>query len=140
MSILRIAVFVTTMVALAACVHSGTGTQQSTAGQSGAQLFQTYCASCHGTQAHGDGPAAPTVAIPVPDLTGIAARNGGVFPSEKVYQIIDGQWEIPPHGSRPIPLWGYEFFGGDGDDETEHREASKKIDSLVAYLASLQRR
>ncbi len=134
----RLAVFFPTIVALAACAHPGS--QGLPAAQTGADLFQKHCASCHGSQAHGDGPSAHTVNIPVPDLTRIAARNGGEFPAEKVYRIIDGQWEIPAHGTRPMPLWGYEFYGDEGDDETQHREAEKKIDSLVAYLASLQRR
>ena len=77
---------------------------------------------------------------PVPDLTRIASRKGGDFPSEKVFRIIDGQWEIPAHGTRPMPLWGYELLGTDGDDESQHREATQKIDSLVAYLAPIQRR
>jgi mono/diheme cytochrome c family protein len=138
MWISRLATFLPAAAVLVACTH--TGDSHSTAASSGAELFQANCASCHGAQAHGDGPAAATAGIPVPDLTRIAARNGGEFPAEKIYRIIDGQWEIPAHGSRPMPLWGYEFFGTEGDDESEHREASQKIDRLVAYLASLQQR
>jgi hypothetical protein len=78
--------------------------------------------------------------MPVPDLTGIARRNGGEFPSEKVFRIIDGQWELPAHGSRPMPLWGYDFYGDEGSDEEEHHQATARIDSLVSYLASIQRR
>ena len=136
--ILRLSVSFHVIVAMTACAHPGSGASPS--GPSGAALFQKHCASCHGAQAHGDGPSAHTLDIPVPDLTRIAARNGGEFPSEKVYRIIDGQWEIPAHGTRPMPLWGYEFFGDEGDDEAGHREAGKKIESLVAYLAALQRR
>lgn len=137
MWISRLAISISAAVALGACAHSGDS--RSAAGQSGKGLFEAHCARCHGPQARGDGPDAHTLETPVPDLTRVAARNGGEFPAEKVYRIIDGQWEIPAHGSRPMPLWGYEFFGGEGDDESEHREASKKIDRLVAYLASLQR-
>ena len=139
MWISRLAMSVCAAVALAACAHSGS--PESGTGPSGKELFEENCARCHGPQAHGDGPAANTLGIPVPDLTRIAVRNGGEFPAEKIYRIIDGQWEIPAHGSRPMPVWGYEFFGDEGgDDESEHREASRKIDSLVAYLSSLQRR
>jgi mono/diheme cytochrome c family protein len=138
MWILRSAVLVPAALALSGCAHPGS--HQSATVQSGAQLFRAHCSSCHGLQAHGDGPDAHTIDIPVPDLTRVASRNGGEFPSEKVYQIIDGQSEIPAHGTRPMPLWGYDFFGGEGDDESEHRQASEKIDSLVAYLASIQRR
>ena len=138
MWITRLTMLVPVTVALAACAHSGQSRQAPV--QSGADLYQANCATCHGMQAHGDGPTAASLDIPVPDLTRIAARNGGEFPAEKVFRIIDGQWEIPAHGTRPMPLWGYEFFGEEGDDESEHREATRKVDSLVAYLASLQRR
>jgi hypothetical protein len=36
-------------------------------------------------------------------------------------------------------VWGYEFFGDDADDELAHARAASKIDSLVAYLRSIQR-
>src|SRR5689334_9348152 len=57
----------------------------------GAQLFRTYCASCHGTTGTGGGAAAVAMKVTPPDLTGIAARNNGVFPSERVRQIVLGK-------------------------------------------------
>ena len=56
---------------------------------SGSDLFKTYCVSCHGASAHGDGPLAAYMKKPPPDLTQFAARNGGVFPSALVASIID---------------------------------------------------
>jgi mono/diheme cytochrome c family protein len=41
-----------------------------------ATLYQAYCASCHGTEARGDGRASGMLSVPVPDLTRIAARDG----------------------------------------------------------------
>jgi mono/diheme cytochrome c family protein len=142
MWISRLAVVIPAAFALSSCGHIGGHDPAEVPPvevQPGAQLYQTHCSRCHGPAAHGDGPAAHTIDTPVPDLTRIASRNGGVFPSEKIYRIIDGQSEVPAHGTRPMPLWGYDFFGDEGDDEAEHREASKKIDSLVAYLRSVQR-
>ena len=47
----------------------------------GPQLYQRFCASCHGPQAYGDGPVAATLKVMVPDLTRIARRQqGGEFP------------------------------------------------------------
>jgi|OpeIllAssembly_1097287.scaffolds.fasta_scaffold277769_2 mono/diheme cytochrome c family protein len=43
----------------------------------GAALFQAYCASCHGRNGKGDGPAARAIRTPVPDLTQIAAAHPG---------------------------------------------------------------
>ena len=125
------------LLALAGCAQPVR--QETSQAPSGAQLFKENCARCHGVEAQGDGPDSHAVGIPVPDLTLIARRNQGEFPSEKVFRIIDGQWEIPAHGTRPMPVWGYDFYGGDGDDESEHHEATARIDSLVKYLASLQR-
>ena len=43
------------------------------------------------------------------DLTILAKNNGGVFPVQKVYEIIDGRKEVEAHGSREMPVWGREF-------------------------------
>jgi len=106
--------------------------------QTGAQLFRVYCAGCHGTTARGDGPVSDIINVKVPDLTRISSRNGGVFPDEKIYRIVDGQSEMPSHGRRQMPIWGYEFFGAEGDDESEHKQASERVDSVVKYLRELQ--
>jgi|SRR5688572_7105939 len=60
-------------------------------GDSGAALFRTYCASCHGQDARGAGPMADQLRRLPPILTSFAARNGGVFPGERVKRIIDGE-------------------------------------------------
>ena len=43
----------------------------------GPALSKAYCASCHGTDAKGDGPMAKSLKVKPADLTRIAARNGG---------------------------------------------------------------
>jgi mono/diheme cytochrome c family protein len=59
--------------------------------ESGSELYTTYCASCHGANAHGNGSVAIFLRVPPADLTQIAKRNKGVFDAEKVYRIIDGR-------------------------------------------------
>ena len=76
---------------------------------SGSDLFKTYCAACHGTSAHGDGPLAAMMKKPPPDLTQFAARNGGTFPSALVAQIIDGRQPVKGHGGPDMPVWGDAF-------------------------------
>jgi len=105
---------------------------------SGARLYEVFCASCHGVRGHGDGPVAPFIKADVPDLTLIFERYGGQFPAEQVYRIIDGQSQRPSHGPRNMPVWGYEFFAGDSDDQTAHNQAGDTVERLVAYLASIQ--
>ncbi|MBI4264373.1 MAG: c-type cytochrome, partial [Acidobacteria bacterium] len=55
-------------------------------GDEGSRLFRTYCASCHGADARGMGPMADHLRHAPPDLTQFASRNGGVFPSERVFR------------------------------------------------------
>ena len=73
------------------------------ADDTGSRLFRTHCASCHGIDARGTGPIAGHMRRAPSDLTQYTQRNGGVFPSERVYRIIDGR-DIPSHGEREMPI------------------------------------
>jgi mono/diheme cytochrome c family protein len=107
--------------------------------ESGERIYRVSCAACHGIDARGAGPVSPLLNVEVPDLTRIAARRDGAFPELEIYRIIDGQAQLQAHGARHMPVWGYEFFGDETDDETAHARAVGKIDSLVEYLRSIQR-
>lgn len=122
-------------VALAACAARPSPRAE----LSGDRLYAASCAACHGPSARGDGPVAPILNVPVPDLTRIASRRGGKFPTDDVYRIIDGQANLAAHGPRHMPVWGIEFFGEDADDESAHAAATEKVDRLVGYLRSIQR-
>jgi mono/diheme cytochrome c family protein len=137
--VIRLTVLLTVLL-LISCA-SGTNTRQAApaAPESGERIYRVSCAACHGADAHGSGPVAPLLNVAVPDLTLIAARRNGAFPELEVYRIIDGQADLRAHGARHMPVWGYEFFGDDADDELAHARAASKIDSLVAYLRSIQR-
>ena len=56
----------------------------------GEQLFRDNCSGCHGIGGKGDGPAAEGLEPKPADLTRLAARNGGVFPTADVMSAIDG--------------------------------------------------
>jgi mono/diheme cytochrome c family protein len=122
---------------LAACASSPRETLP-VAGESGATLFRLNCASCHGVDGYGDGPVAKSLTVPVPDLTRIAARRGGRFPREEIARIIDGLSPFAAHGSREMPVWGYEFFDPRLDDEAASALANERVSRLVDYLASIQ--
>jgi mono/diheme cytochrome c family protein len=122
---------------LAACASSPRETLP-TAGESGTTLYRLNCASCHGVDGYGDGPVAKSLTVPVPDLTRIAARRGGRFPREEVARIIDGLSPFAAHGSREMPVWGYEFFDPRLDDEAAQALADERVRRLVDYLASIQ--
>jgi nucleotide-binding universal stress UspA family protein/mono/diheme cytochrome c family protein len=102
----------------------------------GRETFRTYCASCHGTSARGDGQLAASLRRKPADLTEIAKRNGGLFPSDVVFRTIDGRQPVRGHGGPDMPAWGDTFLKSrDGGDAKTVRET---IGSLVEYLQSLQ--
>lgn len=104
----------------------------------GGELFRTYCATCHGTSARGDGPLASSMKRKPADLTEIAARNGGLFPTELVFRTIDGKNPVRGHGGSDMPVWGDAFARSrDGGDPEKVRAM---IQSLVDYLESVQAR
>jgi mono/diheme cytochrome c family protein len=105
---------------------------------SGASLYRQLCVSCHGPGAHGDGPVAPALRTPVPDLTRISARHGGEFPADGVREMIDGRAALPAHGSREMPVWGYELEAGAPANAPGRASAQAMTDRLVEYLRSIQ--
>lgn len=123
----------------AASVRSPTRPEDALVLDQGERLYEVSCSGCHGAHARGNGPVAPLLQAFVPDLTLLASRRGGSFPADEVYRIVDGQADLTAHGPRHMPVWGYEFFGEDPDDEVAHREATEKIERLVRYLQSIQR-
>src|SRR5579863_948889 len=77
---------------------------------SGRQMYDAYCASCHGQGGTGNGPAAPALRVSPTDLTQLAAKNGGSFPGPRVAQVIKGDLSMPAHGSKEMPVWGPVFL------------------------------
>ena len=52
------------------------------------------------------------------------------------YRIGDSM--VIAHGTRQMPIWGYEFWVEEGADVTAERDAREIIDRLVDYLESIQ--
>jgi mono/diheme cytochrome c family protein len=102
----------------------------------GPDLYHAYCASCHGADAQGNGPAAPALNTKVPDLTTIAQRNGGAFPAERVRKIIMGDEIVVAHGSRDMPVWGRVFHRVEEDRDY----GAVRLQNLTNYLQSLQKK
>jgi hypothetical protein len=75
----------------------------------------------------------------VPDLTRIAKRQGGVYPDEKMRQIIDGRAPLRPHGTRVMPVWGYEFYAQNGTKPDSSQKTDEMVRRLADYVRSLQR-
>jgi len=102
----------------------------------GRDLFDFYCATCHGRDGKGGGPVAAALKVPPPDLTQFARANGGVFPRRRVELFVmhGGNVQAPAHGSSEMPVWGPVFLGLDRSDTL----ATVRIANVVDYVGSLQ--
>jgi mono/diheme cytochrome c family protein len=121
---------------LAGVLLAGRADAQSPAAATGDYLFRTYCAACHGTSARGDGPLADSMRRRPANLTEIAKRNKGVFPSEEMLRVVDGRSPVKGHGGPDMPVWGDVFARSvDGGDPAI---VQARIKALVAYLESIQ--
>ncbi|HKT69629.1 MAG TPA: cytochrome c [Terriglobales bacterium] len=102
---------------------------------SGKEMYVTYCASCHGTHAKGDGPAAGALKTPPADLTTLAQKNNGKFPSSHFAAVLSGEEELTAHGSKDMPVWGPVFLRVSQGHATE---VQQRISNLSRYIESLQ--
>jgi len=106
-----------------------------TSASSGKQMFNAYCASCHGSDGKGDGPAAAALKLPPADLTQLAKNNGGKYPALKVTSALTGTAELAAHGNKEMPVWGPIFFQMSGGHDAE---VHQRIANLNHYIESLQ--
>ena len=102
---------------------------------SGQEMFVNYCAACHGKDAKGNGPAAASLKGTPADLTTLARRNQGKFPSSHVYQVLKGGAAASVHGSQEMPVWGPVFRSLEKGDEAM---VQMRISNLTKYIESLQ--
>lgn len=102
---------------------------------SGKALFQQYCASCHGDDGKGAGPAAIAFKVQPPDLTALSRMNHGKFPNDRVAQSIRGDRIPNAHGSTDMPVWGPLFLAMTGVNQVE---VEKRLSDLTEYIKSAQ--
>jgi mono/diheme cytochrome c family protein len=100
---------------------------------SGGELFKSYCAPCHGSDAKGNGPMGAVLKVPPPDLTILSRRNNGKFPADHVATVLRNGVDVPAHGTAEMPIWGSTFA-----DIKTHRVVTMRITDLTRYLESLQ--
>ena len=102
----------------------------------GAEMYQAYCASCHGLDGTGDGPASGALKDRATDLTTLAQKHEGRFPVARVRATIRGDLLVVAHGSKDMPVWGPLFrYLGSGS----RSEVAVRVDALTRYIESLQR-
>ena len=102
---------------------------------SGSEMYTAYCASCHGKDAKGNGPAAPALKLAPSDLTTLAKRNGGKYPAARVESILRGKESLVSHGDQEMPVWGPVFRAMTSNPDAT---VTLRITNLNNYLESLQ--
>lgn len=104
--------------------------------------YMSNCSSCHGATGNGNGPYVELLKKSPPDLTTLAKRNGGVFPINRVYQVIDGREVIKWHGSREMPVWGEDYIASASKEIQFYYApevvARSRILMLIDYLYRIQ--
>ena len=108
-----------------------------TSAASGEEMFNTYCAVCHGKDGKGNGPAAEALKVPPPDLTVLTKNNKGSYPSMKVSAVIRGEQAMPAHGSKDMPVWGSLFWKMSQGHESE---VQQRIANLNKYVEGMQQK
>jgi mono/diheme cytochrome c family protein len=101
---------------------------------SGKEMFVEYCASCHGVDVKGSGPAAPALKRHPTDLTLLAQKNGNKFPTRQVMTSIQDVTQNV-HGSKEMPVWG-PILSSVGNSTPGI--VTMRINNLTEYIESLQ--
>ena len=115
------------------CFQGATSGQTKDRNERGRKLYVQYCASCHGMDAKGSGPVKSALKVAPTDLTTIAQRNGGKFSAQDVQLHINGENDIPAHGTKDMPVWGSYFRSTSGQGV-----ATLNINALTKYLEAIQ--
>ncbi|MBV9561244.1 MAG: cytochrome c [Bradyrhizobium sp.] len=120
----------------------------------GKSEFLSSCASCHGPDGKGRGPLSEQLKVPPSDLTMLTKSNDGVFPTNAVYETIDGSKTIPAHGTREMPIWGERFdpiinlphavdppyWKMAGPEQSPEVVVRRRILAVIDYLGRIQQK
>jgi mono/diheme cytochrome c family protein len=107
----------------------------------GKREYDNNCAVCHGANGKGGGPYVELLKRSPPDLTTLAKTNGGIFPVNRAYEVIEGAGA--GHGTRDMPIWGQAYSIKAAEyyvDVPYNQEAfvRSRILALIEYLNRLQ--
>lgn len=112
MSATRIAALTLVFAMTASLGHVVSGADKTAPGKFdlGKSEYDSKCAVCHGLAGKGDGPYVGLVDAKIADLSTLARRNNGVFPFQRVQEVIDGRQTFKAHGPREMPIWGLDYL------------------------------
>jgi mono/diheme cytochrome c family protein len=145
-SLLLLAYYVS---AVAPTLHGATGIAWAQGVEVGKHEYLNSCAPCHGPTGKGDGPVGKSLEKRPADLTSLSKANKGVFPSSRIYNLIDGRFEVATHGTRDMPVWGDVYKRSWSQDRSDtpsylsSRELGEsmvrvRILALIDYISTLQ--
>jgi mono/diheme cytochrome c family protein len=106
-----------------------------TSAASAKEMFNQYCAPCHGMEGKGNGPAATAMKAPVTDLTQLAKKHDGKYPANSVASVLKFGGGPGVHGSADMPVWGPLF---QSLDKYHDSAVQQRISNLVNYIETLQ--
>ena len=104
----------------------------------GKGFYEQYCSACHGPDGRGTGDFANLLKTSPMDLTGIAERRGGDFPSLEIAEIIDGRKTLRAHGTAEMPIWGERLGELRAAGQGSEVGVRGQIYLIVEYLRSIQ--
>ena len=135
------------LVCATACVFCTFPTLVSAAEKSvGQREYENKCVMCHGVTGKGDGWFTAFLKTSPLTLTALKKNNGGVFPFDRVYEVIDGREQVLVHGSRDMPIWGGQYRSESGREfdsyyglvYVDEGMVRARILALIDYLSRLQ--
>jgi mono/diheme cytochrome c family protein len=141
MKFISLAAILATVVALAVAQQTQTPPTikhvpiTNASSNSGNEMFNSYCAVCHGKDGKGNGPAASAMKTSPADLTVLAQNNGGKYPAAHVAAVIRGQATTRSHGSKDMPVWGPLFSSL---SQGQQAQVQQRISNLVSKIETLQ--
>ena len=123
---------------------SAVSAQQKKQADRGKYQYEVSCAVCHGADGKGKGLMNDVLRRSPTDLTILAKNNQGVFPTDRLYEVIEGVG-VASHGSREMPIWGMEYRVEDNERYLEARGnydaeglVRARILLLIDYISRIQ--
>lgn len=104
----------------------------------GKMEYQSSCAACHGIDGKGNGPVREELKTRPTDLTLLAKRNNGAFPSSALSEVIDGTRQSRAHGNRDMPVWGLRYVFNSNMAGTYLNLPYEPRAAIVDYLNRIQ--
>ncbi len=101
----------------------------------GQTLFAQNCTVCHGPQGKGGGVLAKALNLAPPDLTTLAARTKGGFPSAHVLSMLREGGGKTAGGDKAMPVWAKIFSHECGEDY-----GKRAVAAIERYIEAIQQR